>query len=142
MPETYREGTVAYNLANIFFAKAEYETSLKHLRSVEFIDPFYRMAYDMLLMKNYYECNELEPLLSRLHAYYTYLKRNKTLAERNREAYMNMAKFLRKLARAKFEGKSSPEKLKEELGQYAVLVERDWFQKKIQELENTRFSVS
>jgi len=138
LPEAYQEGTISYNLANLYFAKGEYDVSLKHLRTVAFIDPFYRIAYDMLLMKNYYECEELESLLSRCHAFYTYLKRNKTLAERNREAYMNMAKFIRKLARAKFEGKSHPDKLQTELDQYALLVERDWFKRKIEELRELR----
>ncbi|MEO0470178.1 MAG: hypothetical protein AAF206_11195 [Bacteroidota bacterium] len=132
--ESYQHGVMSYSLANLFFSKGEFSRAKKHLMQVEFLDPFYRLNYDMLLLKIYYECDEIETLLSRCGAFSKFIRRNASLSETNRLAYNNMVKMVRRLAKAKFDHKASQQKLQEALAKCEHLVERNWIEEKVRDI--------
>ncbi len=131
LPDQYQKGVMSYNLANLYFTQGNFQKALKELISVEFLDPFYRLNYDMLLLKIYYECGEIESLLSRCDAFIHYIRRNKSLSNQNRTAYSNFAKFTRRLARLKYENRGNIEKIVAALEASPLLVERSWLAEKV-----------
>lgn len=136
LPEQYRNGIISYSQALLHFQKKEFGRAQKSLANVEFIDPFYRLSYDLLLIKIYYECNEHLLLLSRGRAFRTYIRRNRSLSEQHKQAYVNMEKITQKLARVKLEGKKNLLTIKEEMKTCANLVERQWLHDKAEELND------
>lgn len=134
IPTDYRESIVNYSLASLHFAQQKYSEAKRLLIEMKFIDPFYRLSNDILLLKIFYETGELDTLFARSRAFTTFIQRNKTLAEANKTAYSNMAKFVRKLAKVKYERKRNLPKIMEEFEQTQYLVERNWLGEKIKEL--------
>ena len=130
----YRKGVFNYNMANLHFFKGEYSKCLKFLQRVEIIDPFIKLNYDMLLMKTYYECGEIEALYSLCASFSAYIRRNNALSANNKQAYLNMAKYMRRLAKVKFVNKHRLPALRESFYEVSLLVERDWIAEKIEEL--------
>jgi len=130
-----RTGVQYYNLANLYFTQGLYSKSLRHLQRVEFIDPFYRMSYNILLLKTYYECDEIEPLLSLCSTFSTFIRRNKTISENVKPSYLNLTKFLKKLYQHKHNPrKKNPLILYQNIFECKQLVERNWLFAKTLEL--------
>jgi hypothetical protein len=134
--ESTREGVYHLNLANIYFAKRDFSKCKTHLKEVEFVDPFFRMGYHSLLLKTYYECGDIEPLLSLCHTLKGYIRRNKSLSERNQELFLNFVSFTGQLARTRFDLHRSghPEKIEQEIRNADLLVEREWLREKARQL--------
>lgn len=134
LPDASQEGVMSYSLANLHFAKGEFTQAQHYLMQVEFLDPFYRLNYDMLLLKIYYEVGEADSLFARCDAFRKFVQRNKSLSHSNQLAYGNMARLIKKLAKIKFDQKGNPKKIAEEIHKTSPLVERNWLQDKIGEL--------
>ena len=134
----YRKGVYSYNMANLYFTTKEYSRSLKFLQQVSFIDPYFRMNYDLLLLKTYYECDEVEGLYSLCTSFSAYIRRKSSLSENNKKAYMNMAKFLRRMAKIKYGTKRRLPHLKQAIAECKLLVERNWIQEKLDEFETKK----
>ena len=131
----YGQSVYHYSIAYLHFSQGKYRDSLQSLRKVDFIDPFYRLNHDMLLIKTYYECKETESLLSLCNSFSVYIRRNKSLSENNRTAYMNMARFVRKLVRVREGRLAKLDQVVEEINSCELLVERSWFQEKLNDLK-------
>ncbi|MEM6262956.1 MAG: hypothetical protein AAGI38_10645, partial [Bacteroidota bacterium] len=109
--QQYRDGVFHYNLAHLCSYRKEYSKALRYLMQVEFIDPFYRISYNLLLLKIYYECREIEPLLSLCGTFRTYIRRRKVMTDAQKEAYLNFARFTRALFLIKIRRKHSLNKV-------------------------------
>jgi tetratricopeptide (TPR) repeat protein len=129
-----RDAIYYFSLANLHFFKAEYSKALKYLKRVEFIDSFLRLNYDMLLMKTYYECEETEALLSLCNSFNMFIRRNKALSETNKEAYLNMGRYVRKLIRYREKKLYQRQGMMQDLAALKPLVEINWLQSKAEEL--------
>lgn len=136
-PES-KTSIISYSLACLHFAKKEYSEAKRQLSEMKFIDPFYRLSNDILLLKVYYETGDTDILYFRCRAFTTYIQRNKTLAEANKTAYSNLAKFIRRLAKVKFDNKNVLAKIKKDFSTCEYLVERSWLEEKIEELNGRR----
>jgi len=134
----YQEGTFAYNMAYWHFSQGQYRDAKRHLQRVEFIDPFYRLNYSILLLKTDYECEEIESFLSSFDTVRMYIKRNKSLSAANKETYYNFIKFVKKLLLIK----TSPAKWKQfarlqtQIEENKWVVQYEWLQAKVEELAN------
>ena len=131
---TFREGVVQYNLANLFFHQGAYRKAVRSLQQVEFIDSFYRVNYQLLLLKTYFECDDIEALLSLCNTFTMYIRRNKSMSESNQKAHIGFAKFVRRLARIKYGSPKPIQGLKAEVEAFPALIERKWLMEKIGEL--------
>lgn len=126
LAETHRESIYNYSLALVCFQQQAYRKCTRHLLQVEFIDDFNRLNYYILLLKTYYESEEVESLLSMCNTAIAYIRRNKSLASRNKSAYLNFVKYIRTLARVNYNASKAPTDLKQQIEQCALLVERNW----------------
>jgi hypothetical protein len=89
-----------FNFALLFYTTGRLDEALLHLNKVEFTDLHYSLGAKSMLCKIYYENEDIDALESLIHAFNTYLRRNKFISENVRQAYLNFTQLLRKIHRA------------------------------------------
>ncbi|MFK7924778.1 MAG: hypothetical protein AB8H47_22660 [Bacteroidia bacterium] len=92
-----RENALAYNQAQIFFARGSYRSAMRLLTQVEFEDVFYYPGAKTLLLKIYYELDDPDALASILHTFGTWLQRNRLLSPYQKEVHIQLIRLMRKL---------------------------------------------
>lgn len=75
----FRAITLAFNQAKLFYAKQEYNKAIKILMTHQFKDILWNLNMKHLLLKIYYEINELDLLKSNLKAFKSYVKRKNNI---------------------------------------------------------------
>lgn len=134
IPEAYRENAITFNLATLFFYRKDYEEVIKQLRYVEFDDITYTLNSRDLLLKTYYEIDEIESLFSLFESFRVYLNRKKALSSHRKNAYKNLIKFTKKLTRISPGDEKGLKKLQEEIKQTKKLASKKWLLEKVEEL--------
>lgn len=129
-----KDNASRYNLALLHYHKKNYDKTLELLRDVEFTDVYYHLDCKSLLLKTFYEKEEIDALSSLMDTFYVYLRRNKLISSYNLESYSNFLRFVKKLLRVKYRDKQVISKLSEELDQTSVIANLTWLRKKIKEL--------
>ncbi|MCB0597666.1 MAG: hypothetical protein H6557_25090 [Lewinellaceae bacterium] len=121
-----REDALHFNLAELYYQKEEYGEVLSHLSQLNFSDLFYHMGSRTVLIKTYYESEEIESLLSLLASFSNFLRRNKKIAPGLKKTYLNFCNLLFNTL------KNNPkkrDKIKEEIQSTQPLAERAWLLK-------------
>lgn len=120
----FQSDALHYNFALLYYTTGRLDEALVHLNKVEFTDLHYSLGAKSMLCKIYYENDDLDALDSLLHAFNTYLRRNKLLSENVRQAYLNFTQLLKKILR-------SPRRLRSnvlaEVENMQVLAGKEWF---------------
>lgn len=124
--EAYRDSAYAYNLAYYHFSQGEYKEALWKLHEVEFNDVFFHLDTKTMLLKIYYELDDVEPLLSLIDAFKVYLKRNKHISGYMKTSYRNLIKFVQKSLRLPSGDKDKWKRLKEEVNQVKHVASFTW----------------
>ncbi|MEZ4883784.1 MAG: hypothetical protein R3E32_03520 [Chitinophagales bacterium] len=130
-----RENAFTYNLAYLRFYQKDYDSAIRLLHNVEFTDPYYHIDTKVLLMRCYYELEEVIPLFNLIDTIRAYIRRNKQISKGNKNNYLNFFKFVKKLVRIKMGSKKTIEDLKEEIDQTPNFDGSSWLYEKIKELE-------
>ncbi|MBI2269996.1 MAG: hypothetical protein HYU69_06500 [Bacteroidetes bacterium] len=91
----FRQNAYEYNLAVYYYNKKDYKSALKLLQRVEFTDVYYHIGAKSMLLKIYYEMNEVEPFYSLIDAYKIYLVRNKKISIYQRKGHQHLVKYTR-----------------------------------------------
>ena len=133
--EVHRENAYTYNLAKYYFYVKEYSKVMKLLNAVEYEDVFYNLDSKAMLLKTYYECNDVRSLFSLMDSFKTYLQRNKLISPTHKEVYSNLVKFTRKLADIQPRHKEEIAKLRNEISHSEAIADVSWLQDKLEELE-------
>ncbi len=123
LEQGFRQDALHYNLAELYFYTGAYDKALTHLNKVEFTDINYNLGAKVMLVKIYQVQGEMDALESLLHAFRTFLQRNKLVSELVRRTYLNFVKLAVKVTRVP---KSKIESLKKEIMQMEPLTERQW----------------
>lgn len=95
-----RENAFIYNLAFLHFNKGEYSKALQLLQQVEFTDLYYQLDSRVILLKSYFETDDVETFFYHVAAFKTFLHRNKMVSEYQRTIYLNLVKYTARLLRA------------------------------------------
>ncbi len=95
----FRANALHYNLAELYYYKKEHDQALTHLNKVEFSDIYYNLDTKKMMLKIYYELDEIDALLSLLASFKMFLKRTKLISASNKVAYLNFVQALTLLAR-------------------------------------------
>lgn len=143
-PES-RENAYTYNLASFHFEQQDYGRALRMLQEVEFSDVFYVLGSKVILLKAYFETEDFEALSHLCDSFRIYLKRNKTLSERQASIYFNLIRFARKLADLRKKYSLIPKDgFRQRLDSIAAqsqevgnIAQGTWLQQKISELKST-----
>lgn len=129
--ESFRSNAYHYNKALLHFEKTDFGLAQKMLMSVQYDDVFYAVKSKMLLMRIYYEENQLDPLFSLGEAFKKYLQRNRILINEKKEIYLNFIKYLISLAKIRNKDKSRLDGLKARIEQDHIVSNKPWLLAKI-----------
>ncbi len=91
-PES-RENAYEYNLSLLHYTRKDYKSALKRLQHVDFTDVFYHLGAKSILLKSYYELEEVEPFYSLVDAYKVYLVRTKKISVYQRTMHQTLVKY-------------------------------------------------
>jgi len=107
LDEPFQENALYYNLANLYWHRRDFNQAMDFLNRIQFTEIYYAFGAREMLIKIYYELNEIEPLTSQLAAFSLYLKRNKSVSKNIKANYINFCAFMHKILRLKPEHKAS-----------------------------------
>ena len=120
-----RHSAYCYNLAVWHFWQPDYDQAMILLRETDFADPLTNLDARSILLRIYYERGYGEALESHLDSFMSYLRRQKNIGYQ-RDNYLNLIRFTRKLLRTDDSDRAGKAALREEIGQTAALAERAW----------------
>ncbi|HQU59781.1 MAG TPA: hypothetical protein PLU64_11320, partial [Saprospiraceae bacterium] len=121
-----REDALHFNLAELFYQKEQYGEVLSHLTKLNFSDMFYHIGSRTVLVKTFYESEEIESLLSLLASFSNFLRRNKKISASLKKTYLNFCNLLIQLLH---DNPRKREKIKGQIQATQPLAERAWLMK-------------
>lgn len=120
----FRENALHYNLAELYYYKHDFERAMKHLNKVEFSDIYYSLDAKKMMMKIYFEQNDINPLLSLIASFRIFIRRNKSVSESNKLAYNNFITVVQHFIKHQHQ-KDIPE-LEQLIKNLKPLADRSW----------------
>ncbi|MBK7856566.1 MAG: hypothetical protein IPJ79_18220 [Bacteroidetes bacterium] len=135
LPKDLRNNSVNYNMARLHFAKKEYKQAIRLLTQIEFTDVYYHIDSKSLLLKVYYETENLQPLYSLISAFKIYLKRSKLISDYQRLVYKNLVTYVKKFASVKEGKKIDIKLLSKEIEAEKNIADIGWLKEKLNELQ-------
>ncbi len=90
---------------------------------MEFSDLNYQLGSRVMLIKTYYELEEIESLLSSLASFRNFLRRNKKISQPLRRPYLNFCNLLHQILR---QNHKQPSQIEQSIRESDFLAERAW----------------
>ncbi|NNC94147.1 MAG: hypothetical protein HKN92_01205 [Chitinophagales bacterium] len=139
-PEEQSQMVYNFNMASVLFHKREFENARQLLYVDEFNDIFYKLDSYVLLLEIRYETADFHEIESFINKFRVFLHRSKELKDKRKDIYrsfLNIYELLYKTRREATEKKRSSliSKMKKKLETEDYLYERDWFNRKIKQIE-------
>jgi tetratricopeptide (TPR) repeat protein len=122
----YRESVFSFNLARLAYAERKHEHVLELLQKANYRDPLHNLAAKTLLLKTYFDLNELDSLQSLLDAMRNYIQRKRVLGY-HRTNYLNIIRYTEKLLKLAPNDRAALASLRESLEKEEVLTEKAFF---------------
>lgn len=134
LPTAQREITIAYNKARLFYDLKEFDKVLDALLHLQHDEVQFNLISKVLIIKTFYEKNEVQFLENYLISFRVYILRNKAMNTQNKKIHLNFIKMLKKLIKMEFASKTVIEKFKNEVTSFTNLPDKIWFLEKIEQL--------
>ena len=96
----FQADALHYNLAQLYYNTHRLSEAMDRLNKVEFTDIHYSLGSKFMLCQIYYQNDDFDALESLLHAFNTFLRRNKLIADNTRQAFLNFIQLMRKILRS------------------------------------------
>ncbi|MGB1243563.1 MAG: hypothetical protein ACPG49_13630, partial [Chitinophagales bacterium] len=120
-----KESIEAFNLAQIDFQRGNFEEASNKLIGFQPFDMYYRISYERLILKTYYELGEMVALNSKLNTFSQYIQNQTELNPNKKEKLKNFIKCLKRLINQK---PIHPQLSK--IGKEMPLIDLMWFRQK------------
>ena len=133
LEEKHRESFLYFNYAMLHYEKGNYKKVLEVIQKYEFTDILVNLNAKIILVKVYYELDEIKVLESFLESMRAYIQRKKVIGYQ-KIVYKNMLKYTKKLLKVNPYSKTQKEKLKAEIEAAKPLTEKAWLLKQLTEL--------
>lgn len=130
LPKDIMESVYSFNLSRWHFSQKEYEKIVFNLLQVEYREIFLELDAKVLLLKTYFELDEIESLLSFLDSFKIFLKRKQKL-NYHQKSYLALISAVKKLIKLKNAPKEKWLKFKEDISCTEELVEKNWILEKV-----------
>ncbi len=134
LPENQRDNAISFNLARLYFFQKKYDKVISLLQEVEYDDITYNIGSKALLVKTFFETDEIEILFSISDSFRVYLQRQRNIPVQRKQIYLNLIKFTKKLAKLIPGDKKGLDKIKKEIEKTESAVD-PWILDKVKELE-------
>jgi len=128
----FRESAYKYNIARYHYYKKEYSEVLRLIQQIEFEDVFYNLDSRTMILKIYYEEDEIEALMSFLDSFRIFLLRNKQISSYHKKNYLNLVRFTKRLINIIPGDIVKIEKLRKELVGTSNITESAWLLQQIE----------
>ncbi|MEM7370204.1 MAG: hypothetical protein AAF587_16470 [Bacteroidota bacterium] len=146
---SFRENVFNFSLASYFFETDQSKQAIRLLQGVEFTDVYYQISARQLLLRIYYESNELESALYQIDSFGGFLRRNKEISAKNRTQQTNFLRWLKHLIRLKDRKYVLSEKdfsmrwhkLKDNIYSSKQTSNLEWLKLKVSELGNKEYGI-
>lgn len=113
-------------MAKLHYARRDLDQAQLLLQNVEYEDVFLNLDAKVLLLKIYFENDELNVLDSFIHSFQRFLKRKKGLGY-HRDNYLKTLQFAQRLLSLNPFDKNEKKALKKDIEEAKGLGEKDWF---------------
>ena len=130
LADEYREDTVAFVNATLFFEQKQYKKAMRILQRIEFADVLWNLDAKNMLMKMYFEESDFEVLLHFLNSYTAYLKRQKKIGY-HQTRYLKVIHLCKKLYNNIGAGKKQKAVLRELIENDSELPEKEWLLERV-----------
>ncbi len=134
LPASNRETASNYNLAYYHYSVGNLDKVLPLLMRVEYEDVFYGLDSKILMLKIYYETEEIDALFSLLESFKVYLRRNKVMSAYHKTNNLNLIKFVKKLSNLPRGDKERIQKLRDEITETRQITDINWLLEKVDAL--------
>ena len=121
----HRRNYTDFNLARLHYARKDLDKAMQLLQQVEYEDIFLNLDAKVMLLKIYFENDEMEVLDSFINSFQRFLQRKKGLGY-HRENYLNTLQFARRLIALNPFDKKEKEGLRNEIEGTKALGEKEW----------------
>ncbi|MBL7807680.1 MAG: hypothetical protein JNN28_07700, partial [Saprospiraceae bacterium] len=121
----FRESMYAFNMARLEYQQKNYGPALQLLQRAEYKESMMALAAKTIQLKIYYETEEFDLLESHLQAIAAYIRRKKVIGYQ-RENYLNLVYFVRKMLEINPLDKKQKQQLRETIRQTKALAEKEW----------------
>ncbi len=133
LPKANQDNDLNYNLAKVYFHQKQYDKVIDQLREVEYKNLVYSLGGKLMLLKTYYELDELNALDSLIDSFRTYLRRNRFISRDVRQQYLNVLRFVRKLAQLAPNDEAGTAKVTQQIKACKALAAKQWLLEKVGE---------
>lgn len=130
-----KESAILYNTAWLNYAQKDYKSALRLLAMAEFADIFYLLGSKCLQLKIFLETEDYDAFYALCESFYVFLRRNKIIADFQKEAHLEFIKHIKILGRIKMtHNGQAAQKMYQTLVGEVGLIDRSWFLKKLEEV--------
>ena len=130
LPEERRTDVENDALAQLAFSRGDYQKVLQILQTTEPVDIFFKIDAKRLLIRTYYELEEIELALSSLNTFRVFIHRDNIIHETHKLSNRNFINILNALIQANSFAKLL--KIKKELSETPQVAEKKWLTLKIE----------
>ncbi|MFK7922717.1 MAG: hypothetical protein AB8H47_12210 [Bacteroidia bacterium] len=99
LPPDRQEVAYRYQKANLHFHLADYSSCLRLLRTQEFEDSYYQLGAKTMVLKVHFETGDFEAFYYAAAAFESFLQRNRKIPAYQKELYLNLIRFSKRLAK-------------------------------------------
>jgi hypothetical protein len=130
--EQQREAAFSLNAARLAFVKNDYSTAIGYLQRADYRDFINNMVAKTLLLKCYYELEELDLLDYHLKTMRSFLRRKRRMGY-HQQNYRNIVKLTFRLLKLTPGDKKAIELLRKDIQQTEPLTEGRWLMEKVEQ---------
>ncbi len=125
----YRESMPSLSLGRLHYERGELDKAMVLLQKADYTDLLLNLSAKAILMKIYYELDELDLLSAHLAALKAFIGRNKDTLGYHNQNYTSIIYLTKKMIEINFNNKKEVEQLIAEINNEKVLTERKWMLK-------------
>ncbi|MCI5058480.1 MAG: hypothetical protein MRY83_20375 [Flavobacteriales bacterium] len=132
----FQESATSYNLARAYFYKNDYKESLRQLLEVDYSDLYYELGARSLLLKIYYEQNDIDLFYAANDSLQSFIRRHKEVSLYQKETYLNFAKYSKVLFNLKTgTNQKKLNNFKTEISNNRKVADLTWIEQKLSEFK-------
>lgn len=128
-----RKNAYRFNLAAFHFAKGEYREAKRALQFVDLSNVFYRLDGRLMMLKIYFELDDMDGLYFQISSFRKFLYRNRQVSDYQKSIYSNLLKAISRLTAA-FNNHAQLKSLATEFKTAKDVADVQWLVNKTEEL--------
>jgi hypothetical protein len=135
LPQAARDNARSFNLAYLYFHQKKFDSVVRLLQDIEYSDIAYALGAKQMLLRTYYETNELMAMDSLIDSFRIFIRRSKMMTKNLKREYNNFLNFLRIIATLHQPDKQGSDSIKKKIAEAQYLNAKKWLLEKLAERE-------